>query len=127
MPRRAKQECAEPRCRALTRSSRCPLHQRHARDYDTHRPSAAKRHYGRKWRVRRRVILARDPFCKAPGCNAVSTDVDHIVDVVDGGSDDDDNLQGLCHPCHSRKTARTIIARRLARRRRGGVSTIAAT
>ena len=32
--------------------------------------------------------------------------VDHIVDIADGGAMYDlDNLQPLCIPCHSRKTA----------------------
>ena len=36
-----------------------------------------------------------------------STTADHVVDRADGGSDDDDNLQGVCTGCHSSKTART--------------------
>jgi len=58
------------------------------------------------WRRLRTLVLARDPVCKM--CNrAASTVADHIkphrgvwelfCDLL--------NLQGLCHECHSRKTA----------------------
>jgi len=30
--------------------------------------------------------------------------VDHIVALVNGGPDDESNLQSLCIPCHDRKT-----------------------
>jgi 5-methylcytosine-specific restriction endonuclease McrA len=36
---------------------------------------------------------------------APSTDVDHIVPKEQGGTDDEENLQGACHACHSWKTA----------------------
>ena len=32
--------------------------------------------------------------------------VDHITPKARGGTDEDDNLQSLCAPCHSAKTAR---------------------
>jgi 5-methylcytosine-specific restriction endonuclease McrA len=32
-------------------------------------------------------------------------ELDHIVPLIDGGSHDDENLQTLCTPCHTRKTA----------------------
>jgi 5-methylcytosine-specific restriction protein A len=75
----------------------CPVHQR---------ASAARRGYGRRWRVWRQVILARDPVCRWPGCTAPSTDVDHIVPKAAGGSDLETNLRGLCHSHHSAVTAR---------------------
>ncbi len=54
-------------------------------------------------------ILGRDPLCvnpfDIPGHVALSTDVDHIVPRIRGGTDDESNLRGLCHVCHSRKTA----------------------
>jgi len=48
------------------------------------------------------MVLARDPLCN---CNQPATEVDHIVPKSAGGSDSMENLQGLCKPCHSRKTA----------------------
>lgn len=32
-------------------------------------------------------------------------ELDHIVPLIDGGTHDDDNLQTLCTPCHTTKTA----------------------
>lgn len=45
--------------------------------------------------------------CATPGCVSPATDCDHII--PHGGDWDlfirPDNLQALCHSCHSRKTA----------------------
>lgn len=32
------------------------------------------------------------------------TELDHIVNVARGGTDDESNLQSLCVPCHKKKT-----------------------
>lgn len=56
----------------------------------------------------RPIILNRDPICKI--CHAKpSTDVDHIVDIKDAPhlARDLENLRGLCHECHSKKTWET--------------------
>ena len=37
--------------------------------------------------------------------------VDHIVELVDGGTDDQDNLQAICPACHSVKTQRARVSR----------------
>jgi 5-methylcytosine-specific restriction protein A len=34
----------------------------------------------------------------------IATEVDHIVPKSQGGTDDDDNLQAICSPCHKTKT-----------------------
>lgn len=44
-------------------------------------------------------------------------ELDHIIPLVDGGSHEDENLQTLCTPCHSKKTA--VEARQRAVLRRG--------
>ena len=87
-----------------------------ARDNDAHRPNAAKREYGRAWQVRRRQVLARDPFYRWTDCTKPSTDVDHKIDQCDGGDDSDANLWDLCHSHHSSKTMRRNLSRRLAGR-----------
>jgi 5-methylcytosine-specific restriction protein A len=68
------------------------------------------------------MILARDPYCRIGDvCDggARSVDVDHIVPRRAGGSDDPSNLQGACHACHSRKTARADGGFGRARGRQG--------
>jgi 5-methylcytosine-specific restriction protein A len=56
-------------------------------------------------------ILRRDPLCilcLARGHVTPSQEVDHIVPLHKGGSNRDDNLQGLCIPCHAEKTRRDL-------------------
>jgi 5-methylcytosine-specific restriction protein A len=52
------------------------------------------------------VILVRDEYtCQACGTVTLDLEVDHIINVAQGGTDADDNLQALCVPCHKGKTA----------------------
>jgi 5-methylcytosine-specific restriction endonuclease McrA len=104
------------------------------RDFDRLRGSSCKRGYGRRWEKLRKRILARDPLCCARAnliemiaiarrrgeleiaaqlephivhfCDGTrpSTDVDHIIPKP-VGDDNEDNLQGTDHECHSYKTA----------------------
>jgi 5-methylcytosine-specific restriction protein A len=87
-------------CGVACNGARCPLHP----VVDT-RPSASRRGYGVQWREIRRAVIARDPICVSCMVER-STDVDHRVPRARGGSDSPANLVGLCHSCHSRKTAR---------------------
>lgn len=50
-------------------------------------------------------------------CTAPGTDCDHKVSHADGGTDDLDNLQWLCHPHHKAKTARENARRNTLRAR----------
>jgi 5-methylcytosine-specific restriction protein A len=55
------------------------------------------------------MVLRREPLCRE--CRKLdiltpATDIDHVTPRSAGGSDEVDNLQALCHSCHSRKTAR---------------------
>jgi 5-methylcytosine-specific restriction enzyme A len=62
---------------------------------------------GGKWDTIRKRIRARDGYTCQHCRRAVRTGVvDHIKPLVDGGSNDDDNLQLLCHDCHVDKTNR---------------------
>lgn len=78
--------------------------------YDAHRPNSYRRGYGgKRWQQIRLACLQRDPLCvecKRKGRLVPSTDADHVTPKRNGGTDDLDNLMGLCHQCHSRKTAR---------------------
>ena len=63
-----------------------------------------------EWRQIRAQVLAEEPLCrmcKARGLVVAATDVDHILDSREDFSDDNrrENLQSLCHECHSIKTA----------------------
>ena len=108
--------CSEPGCPALTHDRFCPGHKRQRQQrYDKARGSSSARGYGRRWRKLRLFILRRDPICKCSiegcpvcggaGCTRASTDADHRISRP-AGSDNPSNLQGLCHDCHSVKTAR---------------------
>lgn len=65
---------------------------------------------GRAWMAIRKRILRRDYICRMcikkgkVNRDSVSTIVDHIVNLESGGSNEDNNLQGLCEPCHTEKT-----------------------
>ena len=43
-------------------------------------------------------------MCSARGRISAATEVDHIMPLYKGGTDDDANLQPLCHDCHANKT-----------------------
>lgn len=64
---------------------------------------------GRPWRRKRDAVMLRDKFlcqpCKRRGFSRQAHEVDHIVPVSRGGSDDDSNLEAICHECHVDKTA----------------------
>lgn len=111
MPQRPARACAAPGCPALVRDARyCEQHRQNARNYEQARGSASQRGYGANWRRLRLLFLRRHPLCADPfnehaGRPVVATDVDHIKSRANGGTDAWDNLQALCHSCHSRKTA----------------------
>lgn len=68
---------------------------------------------GRPWRRKRDAILLRDRYtCQQCGHIGTDVEVDHIVNVAQGGTDDDANLQTLCIPCHKTKTASESAAAR---------------
>jgi 5-methylcytosine-specific restriction enzyme A len=69
-----------------------------------------------------RALRARDPVCRCPGCpNCTadgcarpSTEDDHVVPVMQGGTDDESNHAGKCGPCHLQKSQREAAAARHA-------------
>lgn len=65
------------------------------------------------WKRLRAQVLAEEPLCRmcaARGLVAPATDVDHIEDSREDYTDDNsrENLQALCHECHSLKTAASM-------------------
>ena len=77
---------------------------------ETKRQTSHQRGYGYRWQQARAGYLRKHPLCvhcEATGRVTVATDLDHIVPHK-GDMDvfwDFTNVQGLCKPCHSRKTA----------------------
>ncbi len=66
---------------------------------------------GRPWRRLRDQILLRDAYtCRACGLVSQHLEVDHIINVAQGGTDDPSNLQSLCSACHRSKTAQESVA-----------------
>ncbi len=67
---------------------------------------AGKGRGGRAWSRTREDELERDDYrcydCGQDGC----TQVDHIVPVALGGTDDPENLAAMCDRCHVTKTRR---------------------
>jgi 5-methylcytosine-specific restriction protein A len=59
---------------------------------------------------RRRLHLLRtSPLCTEclkAGRAVAATELDHVIPLRDGGRDDETNLQGLCHQCHTDKSLR---------------------
>lgn len=53
----------------------------------------------------RRLVIERDGSCVQCGAGK-PFEVDHIIRYIDGGSNEPENLQTLCVPCHRRKGGR---------------------
>jgi len=56
----------------------------------------------------RRCVISRSEGQCASCHGPPPFDVDHIVPVALGGTDDLSNLQALCKPCHRRKTSSDV-------------------
>lgn len=59
----------------------------------------------------RKRFLYGEPLCRKcseHGIVRIATQVDHIVALVIGGSDDDSNKQPICDECHKVKTANDL-------------------
>lgn len=67
---------------------------------------------GRPWRRKRDAVLKRDGYqCQCEDCKAedritLADEVDHIIPLSQGGTDDETNLRAIAHDCHEKKTAR---------------------
>ena len=55
----------------------------------------------------KKKMVAYNQSWKCKGCNNIldyTYEVDHIIPLYKGGSNDNNNLQALCRNCHGRKT-----------------------
>jgi 5-methylcytosine-specific restriction protein A len=102
----------------------CPVHDR--RDVDVDRKRNEKRstslaiYRSTRWRKLRVAYLRDHPWCVGyrGRCWAQARQVDHVVTIEDGGDPwDEANMQALCAPCHSRKTADDVMGRKGGRDR----------
>lgn len=73
-----------------------------------HRGTATERGYGAAWRKLRDSIMKRDCYlcqvCAAKGRVTSANQVDHITPKAKQGTDDPENLQSICDPCHRDKS-----------------------
>lgn len=118
MATKALRPCSYPGCGALVAERpRCPAHTaaQSGAFADSSRGTRHERGYGNEWSKARIRILQRDAglcqLCLAKGIvnycagKKFGAQVDHIVPKFEGGTDEDDNLQTVCVPCHKEKTA----------------------
>ena len=75
-----------------------------------HKKSTTQRGYGHQWRKLRDSVMRRDQglcqVCLAIGKYTPADEVDHVTPKAAGGSEEPDNLQAICKPCHAEKTAK---------------------
>lgn len=108
MPKRPPKPCNKPACREYaTKGSYCDAHQPKAWA-SNEGLSRHQRGYGSQWEKIRERALKRDGYlcqvCLDKGIFTQAQAVDHIKAKTDGGTDDLDNLQSICNPCHEAKT-----------------------
>lgn len=71
---------------------------------------------GRTRMVRNERLLRREPLCrlcqkKSPPVVTVAIEIDHIVPLSRGGTENEANLQPLCGSCHEEKTLKDLNLR----------------
>ncbi len=100
----------------LKEGSHCTKHEKVKQGSfaDPDRGSRHERGYGNEWDKTRLRILERDgglcQICLSKGVvnpcarKKYGAQIDHKVPKAEGGTDDDENLQTACVPCHKEKT-----------------------
>jgi 5-methylcytosine-specific restriction protein A len=121
MSPRASKVCSTPGCPNLSgRESHCS---EHAKVWASPRTASARRTGTRHFNqvIRPKVFQRDGSMCRVmgPGCTRIATEIHHVVEVSQGGSDDLDNLISICAPCHKRITAASAGGSAAANR--GGV------
>lgn len=112
MAQRPGNACKRSGCRGVVRGGVCSvcgvLRAARLAEADDRRGTSAERGYDHRWTKVRLMVLRSRPLCEmchAAGRVTPATDVHHIIARRNGGDDSDENLQALCHACHSRITA----------------------
>ena len=120
-----KKLCTYSGCKTIVEDGyRCALHP--AKPVELNRKKVYPHHYHEgkniyftnRWKKVRSIILKEQPLCvqcEKLGLTTQATDVDHIVEIKDGGDPfNKELLQPLCRSCHNRKTAKEAKRRRSA-------------
>lgn len=64
---------------------------------------------GAAWGRLRCVVLADEPLCRHCALDGIVRAAEHVDHINnDGNNNERDNLQSLCHRCHSKKTQQDI-------------------
>lgn len=102
--------CTHPGCGKLVKArtrqgARCEAH---ARKPWTAAKASPERVRGRALQARRQWFFSKHPICveceRRGRSPAVATILDHVIPLAEGGPDEYENWQGLCHDCHDEKT-----------------------
>lgn len=70
---------------------------------------------GRAGQRMRAMVLAEEPYCRScleDGKRVQASEVDHIVPLAAGGSNDRSNMQGLCRLHHEAKSLQERVEAR---------------
>lgn len=116
-----KKFCGAYPCRNLIPDKErfCPEHQ--PKNIPANEKRADPFYTSGRWQKVRNAYIRRHPLCEhclARGEMVAGTEVDHIVEIKDGGSKlDFSNLQTLCRSCHAIKTAQEQRKRKPRRRK----------
>lgn len=84
-------------------------------DCHTAKLMTVKRPRGRAGAALRAKRLAKEPFCRdclEYGLDRPSTEVDHIVPLSKGGTNEDGNIRCLCKACHAARTRTEFFGER---------------
>lgn len=110
MPTKAFKPCSKIGCPRLTRGGYCEIHKKQIENrYEEERGTSTERGYGVIWKRWRTMIIREEPLCREclkEGREEPATDIDHIIPRAEGGKDNRENLQPLCHRHHSEKTVK---------------------
>jgi 5-methylcytosine-specific restriction endonuclease McrA len=120
VPSRALLPCPVPGCGGLMSAGVCTRHGVAKRTLADRRRAltTTQRGYGAEHRRWRDVVIAHYPLCVGyprgvPCPTSARTRVaDHVIAIADGGDWTIANGQGLCFPCHARKSRDEHEARR---------------
>lgn len=108
MPTAVMRACAKPKCPVLVRVGYCEAHTPKPPLPWKRQGPQPKRIRGRTLQNLRRRLFEQEPLCRAcslVGRTTVATIRDHIINLNEGGSDTEDNVQPLCQRCSDLKTA----------------------